>query len=333
MPTRNDVARIAGVSSATVSRVYNDQGNVSDEKCKRVLSAAKKIGYIPDKNASSLRRSGSGAIAFLEQSGGNGIAYERYYSWLYAEVIRSVKEVINKSPFNLILLSVSSAKEIKDLVKQNVCDAIICHELSDQSLISAVQGTGIPSVFCYREYNPHLNTVMLDEISGGTIVAERFRAAGVIKPAHITSGMKTSRVCMERWQGFSKIYSENSTRVINGNFGIRGGYESAMQLIPEIKSNKIDGIFAVNDLIAVGVVQALQENRIMIPEQVSVCGYGNIPFIDTLTVGLTTIDEQMSLIYKQATELILKKLKQGGTFHEFVRPVLMERASVRKEPV
>jgi DNA-binding LacI/PurR family transcriptional regulator len=329
MPTRDDVARLARVSTATVSRAYNDASLVSADKRKRIISAAKRLGYVPDKNASALRRPGSGAIALLEQKK-PGLSADRYYSWLYAEVIRSVKTVIDASPFRLLLLSADSAKDVRRFAQQNLCDAFLCHGINDASLIEALVATGLPMVSCWREYNPKINAVQLDEVCGGRMAGERFKAAGLFRPAHITGYLKKLRVCRERLAGFQSAFPGSEVKLIDRELGIHGGHASAKKLLPDIRAGRVDCVFVANDLTAIGAMQAFLESGLRIPRDISVIGYGNLPFIDTLPVKLTTVDEQMSVIYTRAAQIALKLLKENTSIHETVAPVFIEGESVKR---
>ena len=331
MPTRDDVARLARVSTATVSRAYNDPSLVSPDKQKRILKAAQKLGYVPDKNASALRRSGSGAIALLEQKK-PGLSSDRYYSWLYAEVIRSVKAVVDASPFRLLLLTAESKADVRRFTSQGLCDAFLCHGLSDPGLIAAVRKSGLPQVHCWREYNPDINAVQLDEIKGGRMAGDRFKAAGLSRPAHITGVLKKLRVCRDRLSGFESAFPDHDVKVIDQELGIRGGHASAMRLLPDIRSGRVDSVFVVNDLTAIGAMQAFLEAGLRIPRDISVIGYGNLPFIDTLPVRLTTVDEQMSVIYTRAAQIILDLLKENKSVHETVAPIFVEGDSVKRRP-
>jgi DNA-binding LacI/PurR family transcriptional regulator len=332
MPTRDDIARMARVSSATVSRAYNRPEEVSPEKRARIWKTAEKLGYVPDKNASALRRSGSGAIALLEQKK-PGLSSDRYYSWLYAEIVRSVKTVIDASPYRLLLLTADTPQDILEFSERAVCDAFLCHGLDDPGMMDAVRKTGLPLVSCWREYNPKISAVQLDEIKGGRKVGVRFAQAGLCRPAHITGHLRALRVCQERLEGFKSAFSGTEIKVMDQELGIRGGYLSTQKLLPDIRTGRIDCLFVVNDLTAIGAVQALSEAGLRIPRDISVIGYGNLPFIDTLPVKLTTVDEQMGAIYARAAQLVLELMKENRLVREMVAPGFIEGDSVKRRRI
>lgn len=329
MPTRDDVARLARVSTATVSRAWNTPSAVSPDKLRRIRAAAEKLAWVPDKHASALRRSGSGSVAFLEPQAGWPSDKERHYAWFYARIIRAVKTVLDASPWHLLLVTAGTPAEIRALKTQCVCDGIVSHGISDPGLMTAIRRTGLPHVACWRNVDPAFSSVGVDEVHNGRIVGERFLFAGLSKPAHITGELKRLSVCRERLQGFREIFRGRGMPVLDGELGIRGGYDSARKLIPDIRSGKVDSLFVVNDLTAVGALQAFQEAGIRVPEDLSVIGNGNLPVLDTLPVRLTTVDERLDAVYARAAEIVLELLREPRLVRELVKPILVEGGSVR----
>jgi LacI family transcriptional regulator len=331
MITRDDVARAARVSSATVSRAFNDPDSVSPARVKRVMDAASRLGYTPDKNASALRRSGAGTILLLEKSRGPAVDNdERFYRWFYADIIRSVKSAVDESMLQLALHSYTSVVDIRAIGKRRLADGIVCHGMVDEAEVAAVRGLGIPYVICRQmdATQPGVNISFVDEFSGGAIAARTLVDAGHRRPCHITGSLAHVPVCGARWEGFASAFPGVRPELIDGDLGIAGGHASAMKATSLIKSGGIDCIFVVNDLTAVGVVQALLASGIRIPGDISVIGYDNLPFIGTLPVSLTTIDIQMGRTYREGTDLLLKSMKTGAVIHNPVTPTLVPGGTV-----
>ncbi|MFC1503826.1 LacI family DNA-binding transcriptional regulator [Spirochaetota bacterium] len=329
--TRDHVAKLAGVSSATVSRAFNNPELVSKEKIKKIKSSAKRINYVPDLNASMLRRSSSGIILFLEQPS-RGALQDRYYKWFYADIIQGIKSVIESSMmFQLTLMSVSRAVEVRDLVRKGGCDGIICFCIDDPTILGAVKREGIPFVSCHHKpISGGFNSVYVDEISGGRIAGEELRRTGHVKPVHITGELEAVPACQERLNGFKSAFPGTHIKLINGSLGIKGGYASAKRIVQNIKRRRIDSIFVVNDLTAIGVIHALLAHGISIPKDVSVIGYDNLPFIDTLPFPLTTVDILLGEIYSQAAQMLIQVIKKGGSILKAVKPCLVKGESVKK---
>jgi LacI family transcriptional regulator len=333
MPTRNDVARIARVSSATVSRAFNNPGSVSDDKAKRVLNAAAKLGYVPDKNASALRRSGTGTIMFLERKPGDDPSSdERFYRWFYADIIRAVKSVIDASMYQLSLHSYSSIDDIRAIKRRPAADGIICYSMTDPREISSVKSLNIPYVVC-RQMEPaaaSYNTSYIDEIHGGMIAGQELARTGHRNPAHITGNLSSIAICRARWAGFQQAFPGKAPLLIDGELGIKGGYQSGMKAVPLVREGKVDGVFVVNDLTAIGVIHALLASGVRIPQDVSIVGYDNLPFIGTLPFALTTVEINLSRAYLEGARLLMQSIRDGSAIRNRVLPEIVEGESVQR---
>jgi LacI family transcriptional regulator len=325
--TRNDVARASGVSSATVSRTYNHPETVLPEVRTRVLKTAEKLGYVPHSGASALRSGRTGIIALVEHREVSQLA-DRFLAWLYADMIKGIMPVLSAANFTLIHFPVRTAAEIPLLRTRRICDGVIAHDLMNPAMLNALHELGLPYVCAFREPDPKLHQVRLDEAFGGKLAGERFLAAGKNRPAHITGMLKNSSTCQARWQGFRKAYGRKPVRLIDGNLGIQGGYESGRKLTPDIRRGLVDSVFVVNDITAVGVVQAFREKGLEIPKDVSIIAHDNLPILDTLPVRLSSVDISFNAIYSLAAEKLVESIKSGVPVHETVKPVLIEGASV-----
>jgi LacI family transcriptional regulator len=328
--TRDDIARMARVSTATVSRVYNNPDIVSKEKARRVLAAAKKVGYSPDKNASALRRSGTGTILFLEKPATHETLDKRFYYWHYADVLKAVKEVTDEHAYQLSLYTVSSPRDISAIKRRNLCDGIIVYDIGDRETMERIRDLGLPYVCCGSvDRLEGFNRCYVDQHHGGYLAADQFLRTGHTKPAHITAGFQWARVCRQRWEGFREGFGDTEPKLIAGrDLGVQWGQEAARQAAPLIRKGRIDSIFVVNDLTAVGVVQGLLERKIRIPEQVSVIGFDNLPFIAMLPLKLATIDINMGETYREAARLLMKSMRDSSAIERTIEPFFVDGESI-----
>lgn len=258
---RDTVARLAGVSSATVSRVYNHPDKVDAATALKVRKAAAEIGYVPDLNASTLRRSGSGVILFCQRRMESRLA-DRYYKWLYADVILAVSSRIDETSYRLRLQQYDKVEELESIVMNKQADAIIAYGVSDVETAAAFSRLGLPYVCCHHLHGvpAELNVVSVDEFQGGAIAGKALFDAGLRRPAHITGYLESMNVCRLRWEGFKSVFTNFEPVLINHGLGITAGREAALQLLPMLCRGDVDDLFVVNDLTALGVVQALLEN-------------------------------------------------------------------------
>jgi len=312
MPTRNDVARLAKVSSATVSRAFNAPRRVSPDKLARVRRAARTLSYAPDKNASSLRRAGSGTIALLERAADPSPEGDaRMYLWLYADMVRSVKAVVDASMYRLNLCSFSKPADIAAL--KGGVDGIICAHTPSKTELAALQSLGVPFVV-FRQGEPPPGPPacsFIDEYQGGSVAGRHLRERGHARPAHITGSLASIEVCQLRWKGFADAF-DTEPMLIDGHLGIKGGYDSGARIVPKIRRGEVDCIFVVNDLTCIGVIQALMAGHIRIPRDVSIAGYDNLPFIRTLPLRLTTVDIRYGAAFGGAARMLIDSLGRGG---------------------
>jgi len=330
--TRDDIARLAGVSPATVSRVYNKPGLVSEEKVRRVRAVARRIGYAPDKAASSLRRRGTGTILMLERrQGARRIdAYGRLFYWSYADALREVQSVVDASMYRLSLRYFSSVREIRTLGRRRVCDGVIGYSLGARVEAAALHGCGIPYV-CghFTDELTGFNRCCVDQRHGGRLAAAALRDSGHTKPAHITGELVRNAACRLRWEGFRDGFAGCRPRLIDGGLGIAGGHESARRLVRFVRSGRVDCVFVVNDVTAIGVLQAFNEASLAVPADVSVVGFDNSPVIATLPVKLATIDVVIGRAYATAANRLLEAMHDGRAIDERIEPVFVEGASIR----
>ncbi|OGF48777.1 MAG: hypothetical protein A2231_02175 [Candidatus Firestonebacteria bacterium RIFOXYA2_FULL_40_8] len=322
---RNFIAKKAGVSTATVSRVFNTPENVAPEKVSAVQKAAKEYNYTPNKMASALRRNGTGMISLVEYADINKAPVSRNFLWCYADSVKGAKYVIDKSMYNFNILNLNAANS-DSLLKTKFCDGIITLEIPGV-FAEKVKNSGIPYVIAYRENSEKFNTVYIDERAGGRLAGEYFVATGHKGYAHITCRVKTDHAGRERYKGF-KDGIGGEPLLIDGGFGIKGGFESAQKIIKEIKSKSIDSVFVINDLTAFGVIQAFSAAGIRIPEDVSLIGYDNMPYIDSLPFKLTTIETPLFKTYNVAAEELLRIIKEGGSIHKNIIPDIIIGNSV-----
>jgi DNA-binding LacI/PurR family transcriptional regulator len=327
---RDLVAKKAGVSSATVSRAYNNPNLVSPEKRKRILSSAEKLGYVPNRTASALRRNDTGIVLLVEPQKENYNPEERYYSWFYADVIRSIMQEMNKTMYHLSHFPFSKPLDILKIKSGKMCDAIIVYGVTDETILYPIKKSGLPYVCCFQtDILKNYNRSYIDEIQGGYLAGKELKDAGFVHPVHITANLAENKICDARYKGFEKAFEGDRVRLIQGELGIRGGYESACKIIGNIKSKAIDSVFIVNDLTAIGVIHALMENGVKIPQDVSLIGYDNLPFTSTLPFKLTTIDVSIGRNYQEAAKLLLKSMQDGSKIDHRVEPVLIKGESIK----
>ena len=180
---RNEVARLAGVSSATVSRVYNHPEQVDAATARREHAAARKLGYVPDPNASALRRKESGVILFCQERVADYRA-DRYYTWLYADALLAIISRLEDTPYRLRIQQYTQVDELHAAVRNSRAEAMLVYGVHDSGAVAKLAEMGVPYVCGHQVYDAAGgNVVAVDERRGGALAGAALRDAGLRRPA------------------------------------------------------------------------------------------------------------------------------------------------------
>lgn len=321
--SRKQVAKIAGVSEATVSRVYNNPKSVSADKVEKVMAAANRLGYSPNKYASALRRKGTGVILFLERNQAEGYQWTqiRHYNAFYAEIIRTLANEAENSLYHLRLRTIENDDEIIELAKTQLCDGIIGFNFETEQSARILQQTNMPYVCCHHtEGFSDLNRVATDNYFGGSLQAKQLMEAGYQRPAYVTGSLEDTFSHRERMRGFSSQWSNTSVPLIETEPSIQGGQRAAEKVLKLLESGSIDSVGVVNDLTAIGMIQVFYNKNIKIPADIAIVGYDNLPAISALPIALTTIDLNLPKLYKKAFWSLLDIIQNEKQVSKKIKP-------------
>jgi len=327
--TRQDVAQAAGVSGATVSRVYNTPDLVDRTTADRVRAAAAQLGFVPDKHAAALRRGSSTTLLFVEiDFAGTAATYrwpsQRAYQSLYGEIVRAVLHSVQGTPFTLQLVTLASAAEIPTLADRGDFAGILGFDVTDQEVAGALAALGRPVVCAHHgDHLTGVSTVSTDNRAGGRIQAGLLAAEAPGRVAYVTGLRDEVRSHRLRWEGFCREGAPAA--LVDTAVGFAGGRQAARTLAPQVRSGTIGAIGCVNDLTALGVVQGLADEGL--GAGVVVAGYDNLVLTGLLGPGLPTVDARLPEVYTRALEVLVARVaSDDGEVHETVEPVAV-RAS------
>ena len=331
-PTRNEVARAAHVSTATVSRVFNRPESVSARRREAVLTAAAQLGYSPNKHASSLRRAGSSTILLLELKHDvlNFWTGQKYFAWLFADALRTTMDAVGESSFHLNLESWNVGDSLDPIIRKHRPAGIITFDLESRSEALRLKETGIPYVIAWHvEEFDGFNRVCTDNKRGGYVAGEYLARTGHRRPAFVTIPSLQKCVHDRRLEGFCKAFEGcASVRVFREAIDATSIDDLGAHLASLIENGKCDSIGAVNDVVALRLYHSLRARGIRIPEQVSIIGYDNLPVNIALPLSLASVDLRIDTIYRQAVESLLTILTNGKRVDRTCEPVLVEGTSV-----
>lgn len=334
MVTITDVARRAGVSVATVSRVINDTKFVSEELRKHVLQAMEELDYQPNLLAGSLRRQETHTLGLIVPDTANPF---------FGELAKGVEDVGFQNGYNVILCNsdynlerersyvvVLQAKQVDGLI------FIPCSAKTDhvRQLLAKTRG---PVVTADRQ-TPELATdsITADNSAGGRLAARHLLELGhrrigcIERPkylAHIQDRITGFHEMLKKWN--LTLPKELNVR---GGFRFEDGVRAARQLLS--LSPPPTAIFAYNDIMAIGALRAARERGMHVPNDLAVVGFDNIPIASFVTPALTTVDQPKYRIGVLAAQLLIDRLR-GEIEEELQHQTLDVKLIVREssEPV
>ena len=328
MSSMKDVARLAGVSVSTVSRVINESIPVDENTKKKVLDAIDRLNYKPNLLAKGLRVKSGHLIGFIVPE----ISLHPFVN-----LINSMEEYVVRRGFNLILGNTQNDPNVEEMqidhfIRRNV-DGVVITRVSDESrILEIIDKSNIPFVAVDRELEmQELPSVVLDNYKAGVLAARHLRELGHRQFACIT-GPLNIKLCRERLNGFENTLAEDAIpfsreRVFEGDFkfnsGIKGMEYLLHQRIP------ITALWAQNDLMAVGCLKVLQQKGIRVPEDMSLMGMDDLEIARMVNPTLTTIKQPFKQMSREAVDILLR-MRSGQDLKEkkvVLQPQLVKRSS------
>jgi LacI family transcriptional regulator len=328
MATIRDVARASNVSIATVSRVFNDSPLVSEETRQRVTSAASALGYWPNGIARSLITNRTHTL---------GLLLPDLHGEFFSEIIHGVDLMAREKGFHLLVSrSSSSAGELTDVLRSmrgRVDGLVVMAPDVDASRALRHTAGNIPIVLLNPEVQlPGCDTVSIGNFQGACAVVRHLIGLGHGPIATIT-GPTQNIDARQRLDGYRAALREAGIEAspdleFHGDFTERSGYEAALELLRQ--RGRPTAIFVANDHMAVGVLGALQESGRVVPDDIALAGFDDIPMARYLNPALTTVHVDMLQMGERAVELLLDPERAAVTRegrHDVLATRLVVRAS------
>jgi LacI family transcriptional regulator len=335
-PTLSDVAKLAGVSQSTVSRVLNESNlliPISDKTKSRVLDAVKKLGYQPNILARSLRTQKTQMIAVMIGDISNAF---------YHPIVRTVQDVAQNYDYDVLIFNgdhiyKNEKRFLQSLLRRPVDGVIMApHRLSTEDIEDFIQRSGIPLVAIGAQVQHPLVDVV-----GGTSEAATYEAISwlIHEKGHQEIGFMGVKDDMPpgpaRLAGYRRALQNaqipvNFEYIQKADFTLQGGRD-AMQAFISQKSLPT-AIFASNSLMAIGAIKVAQAQGYTIPEDFSIMGFDDIPEATIVSPSLTVVSRNLPKIGIQVAELLFERIENkvelGGRFFQGTWE-LLERESTR----
>ncbi|HWO97080.1 MAG TPA: LacI family DNA-binding transcriptional regulator [Bacillus sp. (in: firmicutes)] len=327
-PTIYDIAREAGVSATTVSKVINNKGRISDKTRKRILAIIEELHYQPNVLASAMKGKSTYTIALLIPDMANPV---------YSEYLKHIEEYGQEHGFSVVMCSTGSdpkkeAKHIALLRQKYVDGFIIASVFKNEAVLKQLMEDEIPLVF-FSLQRPELPVASVagDDYLGGYIATEHLlslghRRIGIIAEEATISGT-------ERIRGYEKalinagIEIDESLIMSIDEPTIEGARQHARKLLDG--KQRPTAIFGCNDVLAIGTMLAAKELGINLPDELSIMGFDNTVMCDIVEPQLSSVAPPVQEMGRQAMELLIQQIEQKDNMKQRISllPELVIRRS------
>ncbi|MEU5821024.1 LacI family DNA-binding transcriptional regulator [Streptomyces sp. NPDC047803] len=298
-----DVAREAGVSKTTVSRVINTKGEVDGSTAARVREVIAQLGYVPSSGAVGLARGSSRTVGMLVPS--------LTWPWM-GEVLQGVVDTVEAADYGLLLFTCNrgseSVERFTSQVSARAFDGLVVVEPENTlDHLTELHRDGLPIVLIDdRGHHPEFPSVVTTNHEGGASAARHLRDAGRTRPVVIT-GPEHFGCVRDRLAGFTSVLPTDL--VVLGDFTEVSGRHAVEELLAS--GTEFDSVFAHNDITAAGVLRALRAAGKSVPGDIAVVGFDDIPMSEHTEPPLTTVRQPTRQMGETAARMLLSHL--GGT--------------------
>lgn len=304
----NDVARLAGVSNATVSRVMSDKPHVRPEVRERVWRAVQELGYRPNRVARSLRAQTSRII---------GLIISDIQNPFFTSVVRAIEDVAHRQGFSIILCNSDEdpGKEqlYLDLMHdENVAGIILCPTREDNANLQKYPLDGIPLVTLDRRLvNIDTDGILLDNIESTRAMVRHLIQNGYRRIGAVigTSDFTTGR---ERREGYVMALAAHGIPfepelLIQVSPKEAEGYRATEKLLR--LAEPPTAVFAGNNLLTLGALKAIRAHNLRIPQDIALAGFDEMPWSSLVEPGITVVEQPTYELGRTAAEVLLRRLE------------------------
>jgi LacI family transcriptional regulator len=323
-----DVAREAGVSMATVSRVVNNNPNVKPQTRKKVFEAIERLGYRPNAVARGLASKKTTTV---------GVVIPDISNAIFAEVARGIEDIANMYRYNIILCNADKKKEkeisvINTLLEKQVDGLLFMGGTVTQEHILAFKSSSVPIVLCATtDDNNAIPAVDIDHEKAAYDAVQLLIEHGHRNIGMISGTLQDPANGFARFQGYKRALEEAGIPVSDehirvGNYRYESGIEAMKYFIS--LENKPTAIFAATDEMAIGAIHTIQDANLKVPEDISVISVDNSRMASMVRPLLTTVAQPMYDIGAVSMRLLTKLMNKENV--EVTKIVLPHEVIVRK---
>lgn len=329
-----DVANAAGVSVGTVSNVLNNPERVAPATVQRVQAAIDELGFVRNDAARQLRAGRSRTVGLVVLEAANPF---------FAELARGAEERAYAEGL-IVLTANSDDDEVREQVsldlfeQQRVLGIVISPRADNQEQIRRLHRRGINVVLVERTTtDEYVSSVAVDNITGGHLAVQHLAATGRRRVAFV-GGPPSIRQVSDRLVGATRAIADSPGMTVQvmetRSLTVLEGRAAGQEIAAMDPAERPDAVFAANDLLAIGVMQALRHAGILIPDEIALIGYDDIDFATSTEVPLSSIRQPSRDLGYTAVDLLLERVANPNSpaRHIVFDPELVVRASTRQEP-
>jgi len=333
--TMKDIARDLGVSVVTVSKVLRSHSDISAQTRKRVLQRMKELNYQPNPAARTLVTGRTNLI---------GLIVPDLVHPFFAEVAKGISSRLRSQHYSLVIASSEDdanleRSEIDQMLARRVDVLILASTQSNSDTVRKIQELRLPYILLDRKLaGVSANFVGIDDVMAGTLATDHLMEIGCQTIAHI--GGSDVSTAVDRERGYSGALARRGMSLPadyivkygrgddSGDVAGYNGMKRLLQLNP-----RPDGVFCLNDPVAMGAMRAIVEVGLRIPADIAIVGCGNVHYDDLLVVPLTSIDQDSHNLGVSTAKLAMSIIRRKAKFSpkSLIMPArLVVRASSRR---
>ncbi|MCP3026735.1 LacI family DNA-binding transcriptional regulator [Halobacillus sp. A5] len=308
MATIEDVARLAGLSRTTVSRVINDQPYVTEEKKEKIMDAMQQLGYVPNSSARRLRSQRTETIAVL---------LPRVTNPFFGHLIESMERKASEYGYQVIVCQTHDKKQKEldylQLLKTKQVDGVVMASLTnDWDVIEPYLESG-PIVLC-NEYmdSDQVSMIHIDHRQASYDATAHLIEQGCTRIAYATGAQET-HITRQRKEGFLQALTDFNL-AFDENLEIRNALDvkdgqGVFSFLQE-QEEKVDGIFTGSDEVAAGIIYAASQSGFTIPEDLAIIGFDNQMISLLMVPAITTVRQPVEEMAMKTIQVLVEKIKK-----------------------